>query len=124
MIRQVFEPGAFDYVKSKGLDFVEICSNYDFDDDRIIAAVPRIKEEIAESGIGVGSMGRWNVAPFKDNQIDGAVLERQHKLIDAAHEIGSPIFVTGCAFDESTTYFRNLTMAVDYFKDLVAYTAQ
>lgn len=121
MINNAADSEAFDYVKSKGLDFIEVCCNFDRDNDFFIRNVPSIKENIKRTGVTIGSVGRWNAAPIKDGAIDPEVVEKIKALIDAAHEVGSPVFVCGVNYDDTVTKFKNYQLTIEYLKDIVAY---
>lgn len=124
IINNTTDDAAFDYVKSKGLDFIEVCTNYDPDSERFIGMVDSIKANIARTGVKIGSVGRWNAEPIKNGAVDPAVVSLVKRMIDAAHEVGSPVFVCGVNYDSSVTKLRNYELAVEYLKDLVAYAKQ
>ena len=57
-------------VKDSGLDFVEICCNFDHDNKAITDAKETIKKAITDTGIDVSCLGRWNHELLKDGKID------------------------------------------------------
>ena len=52
----------FDYVKGKGLSFIEICRNYDPETEEFIAHADEIKGHVERTGVTIASVGRWNDA--------------------------------------------------------------
>lgn len=121
MIYNAADTEGFDYVKSKGLEFIEVCCNYDENNERFLSQIDSIKENIKRTGIKIGSVGRWNSLPIKDGKIDPEVLSKMKKLIDGAHEVGSPVFNVGVNYDDTVTRYQNYTLAIEYLKTLVAY---
>ena len=118
MIRQ---PNAesFDYLKNKGLEFMEVCCNFDPESHSFIDNVAEIKANIARTGVPIGSVGRWNSAPNKAGKIDRDVMELNLALLRAAADVGSPVFVSGCNYDDSVSLFRNYCAAIENFGELV-----
>ena len=69
-------------VKASGLDFVEICCNYDKDNDYVVGEKERFKSVIEESGVEVACLGRWNHELLKDGKIDYARVDYYKELLD------------------------------------------
>ena len=118
MIRQL-NAESFDYLKSKGLEFMEVCCNFDPESHSFIDNVADIKANIARTGVPIGSVGRWNSVPNKGGKIDRDVMELNLALLHAAAEVGSPVFVCGCNYDDSVSLFRNYCAAVENFGEIV-----
>ena len=110
-----FTPESFDYVKSKGLDFIEICRNYDKDALDFIENVDSVRAEIERTGVGIASVGRWNSFPNVKGSIDPEVLDLNLRLIDAAAKVSSPVFVLGCNYDDSVSLYKNYSVSIEYF---------
>ena len=108
-------------VKENGLDFVEICCNYDKDNDYIIAEKDRMKKVIEESGVDVSCLGRWNHELLKDGKIDFDKLDNYKKLLDVASYWGCKTFVCGCNYDNSISLYKNYTNAIEVFGTLCDY---
>ena len=117
-------PDCFDYAKSKHLDFIEICRNYDEETLKFIDNIASVKESMARTGLSVQSVGRWNSFPKNKGELNREVFEMNCKLIDAAAAVGSEIFVCGCNYDESISLYRNYTFAIRYFADIMAYAGK
>ena len=114
-----FGASSFDYVKAKNLSFIEICRNYDKDAEEFIGAVEDVKRQIDRTGVQIASVGRWNSQPNIGGRMNADAYALNLRLLDAAHEVGSPVFVCGCAYDGSVSLYKNYCLAVDYFGQLV-----
>lgn len=114
-----FDAGSFDYVKSLGLSFIESCRNDDGEAQSFIDNAASIKENIARTGIPIASVGRWNSSPNDGGKYNEQQMNLQYALMDAAIEVGSPVFVCGCNYDNGISLFRNYSFAVDYFGKLI-----
>ena len=60
MIRNACDEAAFQYIKEKNLDFIEVCCNYPDDAKAFNARGDEIKALVERHGIPVLSCGRWN----------------------------------------------------------------
>ncbi len=105
-------------VKENGLDFVEICCNFDHDVSAIIEAKDTIKDAVEKSGIDVSCIGKWNHELLKDGKIDREKLDSYVKLLDTAAYIGAKTFVCGCNYDNSISLYKNYTNAIEVFGTL------
>lgn len=114
-----YDRQSFDKTKEFGLDFIEVCCNFDEDSDKFLASVGDVKKNIEETGIKIGSLGRWNLAANHGGVIDPAELDKNIRLLNAAAEVGSPVFVCGCNYDSSVSLYKNYGAAIDYFTKLV-----
>lgn len=116
-----YSDASFDYVKSKGLEFIESCRNNDNEAKDFIAHVSDIKANIARTGIPIGSVGRWDAHPNDKGKLNAEQLELQKSLMSAAIEVGSPVFVCGVNYDKDISLFKNYCLAVEYFGKLLEY---
>lgn len=114
-----YNADAFDYVKEKGLEFIEICCNNDEEAAAFVSHIKDIKENITRTGIPIASVGRWNAKPNKGGLFDKQQMESQYALFEAAADIGSPVFVCGCNYDKNVSLYRNYSFAVEYFGGLL-----
>ncbi|MDD6798862.1 MAG: sugar phosphate isomerase/epimerase [Firmicutes bacterium] len=120
-----YAPANFEIAAKRNLDFVEFCCNNDEDTNRFIGNVPAIIEESKRTGIPVGSVGRWNSMPnLGADGLDTNVVELIKRNIDAAHAVGSEVFVCGCNYNNGVSLFRNYENAIRYFGELVEYAKQ
>ena len=117
-------PESFDYAKEKGLDFIEICSNYDNETENFIASADDILRNIDRTGIPVLSVGRWNAEPLKEGRIDEDVFGMICRQIDVVAKIGCPVFNLGVNYDNSQTRFRNYALAIEYLRRIVEYAGE
>ncbi len=116
-----FGANSFDYVKSLGLEFIESCRNDDNEANAFIANVSSIKENIQRTGITIQSVGRWNSQPNDGAKFNMQQMEIQYALLDAAVEVGSPVFVCGCNYSDKVSLFKNYAFAVEYFGKILDY---
>ena len=84
----------FQRVKAKGLSFVELDVN-----DRVkefLDALEQTKEYSKKYDLPVAAIGRWGSARIDENGIREEELAIEYSLIDAAAELGTGIYITGC----------------------------
>ena len=118
-IQNDFSAAGFDLVKAQGLEFIEICCNYDEHVHRLIDAKESIKKEIARTGIDVSSVGRWNNNIQENGVIVPERLSLYLELMETAIELGAKVFVVGCNRDKSISLYRNYENAVSFFRTLI-----
>lgn len=122
MIKNDCNEAGFQYVKGKGLDFIEVCHNYPQDARSFIARADELKGLIAKFGLPILSCGRWNGdgGPLDDK---GAVkpenLEEAKETIKACAAIGCPVYHCGCNRVEGMSLFRNYEAAIKWFGTLI-----
>lgn len=116
-----YSPEAFDFVKSKGLEFTEICCNFDPETENFNASADAIKAEIVRTGVSVQSVGRWNAAPNVGGKVNPEVAAKLKKSIDVAADIGAAAFICGVNYDDSVSLYRNLSCAVEYLGEMSEY---
>ena len=109
----------FQRVKAKGLSFVELDVN-----DRVkefLDALEQTKEYSKKYDLPVAAIGRWGSARIDENGIREEELAIEYSLIDAAAELGTGIYITGCNYVDSLSYYENCSFAIAYFEKLIAY---
>lgn len=114
-----YSASSFDYVKSIGLDFIEVCRNDDNEAADFIAKADSVKAEIKRTGLPIQSVGRWNCISNVGGRLDADKLALQKGLLDAAIKVGSPNFVCGINYDDSVSLYRNLTIAIEFFGRMI-----
>ncbi len=122
MIENWSETG-FNNVAGLGLKAIEFCYDIGNEPSELLAITNDIRKWSANTGVKVGSVGRWGTDKLaKDN---GAVLEDELRnnrmMIDICAEVGCPVFNTGINYVESLSFLDNCNAAVDYFGGLVEY---
>ncbi|MFC0328576.1 sugar phosphate isomerase/epimerase family protein [Paenibacillus sepulcri] len=115
------EAASFHQAKEIGLEFLEFCINIGSDLDAFIASVPVLKEASGQTGVQVGSVGRWGTDRIAKEGIVEEELQASYALIDAASELGCRNFVCGVNYVEELSYYENVTLAIDYFRKLIEY---
>lgn len=116
-----YDAAAFDRVAARGLDFIEICCNFDNETEALNSSGDAILADINRTGVKIGSIGRWNALPNVGGKVDQNVVAALEKSIDVAAKVGSPVFVCGCNADDSVSLYRNIVCAVEYFGMLCEY---
>lgn len=112
----------FRYVNSKGLEWVEFCVNHDKNSADFLALVPSMKQWSEKYNVKVGSIGRWGSMRIKeDGTVDKDILQDDFNLIDAASQLGCPVFNCGCNYIDSLSFYDNCMKAVEYFSLLLDY---
>ncbi|WP_170138134.1 sugar phosphate isomerase/epimerase family protein [Anaerobacterium chartisolvens] len=116
---------SFKNAAKKGLDFIELCINGGYNTEEFFNQLSEIKGWIKGYNVGVGSVGRWKANVLKeDGSIDEEELEIAYKLIDAASCLGCEVYVCGCNYIESMSYYENCTKAIEFFSKLIEYGKQ
>ena len=105
-------------MKESGMEFVEICCNFDHDSQNVIDQKENIKKVSEQSGLDISCLGRWNHEILSGGKIDGEKLELYKNLLDTAIFLGAKTFVCGCNFDESISLYKNYTNAIEIFSTL------
>ncbi len=117
-----WEEKDFAYVIEKGLDCVEYCVNYKYDSNEFLSKVPEIKANSEKYGVAVGSIGRWGMDRLDDaGVVLPNALQDDKNLIDAASQLGCPVYNCGCNRAEAISLADNYRVAIDYFAGLIAY---
>lgn len=119
-----FDDAGFDFVKSKGLDFMEICTNFDGESENFISSVDSIKANIERTGVPVLSVGRWNAEPNKGGEINGEVAALLKRQVDCVAAIGCPVFNLGVNYCDDISLYKNYTTAIKYLREMVEYAGE
>ncbi len=114
-IQNNYTAEGFDLVKSQGLDFIEICCNYQKDVDALIASKEQIKAQMARTGLDVSCVGRWNHSVQQNGIIVPEEQAQYLAFLDTAIDLGAKTFVCGCNYDESISLYRNYQNAIGFF---------
>ncbi|MBR4933226.1 MAG: sugar phosphate isomerase/epimerase [Clostridia bacterium] len=117
-MKDQYGPVAFESVEKLGLDFIEVCCNFDPDTENFINAVPETKKLLASSPVTIASVGRWNLKANQGGVIVPSELDKNIRLMNAAAEMGCPVFVCGCNYDDSISLYKNYGAAVEYFSKI------
>lgn len=117
-IQNDYSANGFELVKQQKMQFIEICCNYDADADKLIDAQNSVKQLIADTGIDVSSVGRWNHTVNVDGKIDQSQMDRYLRLLDTTIALGAKTFVCGCNFAQGVSLYKNYTVANEFFKAL------
>ncbi|GGD57927.1 sugar phosphate isomerase/epimerase family protein [Paenibacillus nasutitermitis] len=117
------EAASFQLAKDKGLEFLEFCINIGSDLDAFTNQIPELKAASEQTGVKVGSVGRWGSDRISKEGIVEEELQISYRLIDAAAELGCANFVCGVNKVEELSYYENVSFAIDYFRKLINYGA-
>lgn len=113
---------SFVQAKAMGLEFLEFCEDVNRDHEAFLKDIPTLQKASKETGVSVGSVGRWGADKF---DAQGQVIEEElnicKRLIDAAQELESPVFITGTNEVPGISYYQNVTNAIHFFEELIAY---
>lgn len=112
----------FRYVNGKGLKMVEFCVNHNVNSAEFAALVPSINEWQKKYDVKVGSMGRWGSERIlPDGSINPAALQDDFTLVDAASQLGCPVYNIGCNYIQDMNYNQNCENAIAYFTKVLDY---
>lgn len=114
-----YDEAGFDTAAASGLEFLEICCNFDNEAEAFVAAESSVKSNIARTGIDVSSVGRWNHALQSGGAIDKKQLDGYFRLLDAAVNVGARTFVCGINYDDSISLYKNYANAIRFFDMLL-----
>ncbi len=124
MIRNGCTDADFEYVKGKGLDFVEVCLNWAKDAREWVARKDEIKALVKKHGLPILSCGRWNGDEWpldESGKINAAALDEAKATIAACADLGCPVYHCGCNRVEGMSLFRNYEAAIGWFSTLIDY---
>ena len=122
MIRSGCSEDDFNYVKGKGLDFIEVCLNFAKDAEGWLARKDEIKQLSVKHGMPILSCGRWNGdgGPLDaTGKVKPYLLDEAKRTISACAELGCPIYHCGCNRVEGMSLFRNYEAAIGWFATLI-----
>ena len=111
----------FEYVKRLGLDFIEVCTNFDPETEDFIKSRDDIKALIDEFDLPILSVGRWNAEVIKKNAIDRSVVDMLKREIEVTADIGCPVFNLGVNRDKEQSLFRNYVLAAEYLGEMIPF---
>jgi sugar phosphate isomerase/epimerase len=114
---------SFNTTAKFGLSFLEFCINIEQDVNQFTALIPQLKTASEQTRVGVGSIGRWGADRIiaADGTIIEGELQASYALIDAAQQLGCPIFVCGCNYVKERSFYDNVSSAIAYFAKLIEY---
>jgi len=124
MIRNAADRASFEYVQSKGLEFIEICMNMHDEAEGIIARADEISGLVKEFNTPILSMGRWNGdgGPLDaEGKIKEDLWDEAKRTMDAAVKIGCPLYVCGCNYVDNLSLYKNYTAAIEYLGRVIDY---
>ena len=119
-----YDAAAFDFVKGKGLDFIEVCTNFDNESEAFIASVDDIRANIDRTGVPVLSVGRWNSTPNDGGKANPEIMDMLKRQIDATARIGCPVFNMGINYCEELSLFKNYEFAISCLREMVEYAGE
>ncbi len=120
MIRRYDDENAFDYLREKGLDCMELCLNYENEAQGFIEKAPVLLERSKAAGIPFASIGRWNASPLDENgKIRPHLLDEAFKTMDAAASLGCPVYVCGCNWVDGLSIYKNYSATVNFFGEIL-----
>ena len=99
-MKDQYGPVAFESVEKLGLDFIEVCCNFDPDTENFINAVPETKKLLASSPVTIASVGRWNLKANQGGVIVPSELDKNIRLMNAAAEVGDDVAEPAVVADE------------------------
>lgn len=118
------EAKSYDFAKAKGLDFIEICTNFDNESEAFIQSADETLANIERTGIPVLSVGRWNSTPNNGGKIDRDVMDMLKRQIDVTAKIGCPVFNMGVNYCEDISLFKNYALAIEVLREMVEYAGE
>lgn len=122
LISYGYDQKSFSFVKERGLDAMELCVNVNADVHDFCNSVDEIKRNGKETGVQIISVGRWGSERLsKEGTINQEELANEKSLIEAAHKIGSPVYITGCNYLENLSLYENCNLAIDYLSRLLEF---
>ena len=114
-----------EWAAKKGLHYLEYCYNAGMDIDALEARVPELLAAYEKYDVHLRSLGRWAEKKIDaQGEIIPQAMENTRRLIDIAARLGSPVFVTGVNYVEGLTYYDNLSAAIRFLREAVAYGAE
>jgi sugar phosphate isomerase/epimerase len=103
-----------------GLSYIEFCINHHH--ETFIEQFSSIQKSLNQHQIKLASLGRWGTDRISKDGINQAEYEIDAELIEIAHQLGSPVYVTGCNYIDTISYESNLSYAIQYLKGLKSLT--
>lgn len=117
-----YDEKSFRQAKEYGLSFLELCMNIRTDIAALEADTDNILRRIEETGVTIGSIGRWGGQRIlADGSVNPEELDIAKRLIDVCQKLDCPVYVTGCRLEETLTYEQNCEAAIRFFGELCEY---
>ena len=99
------------------LEFIEICVNERH--EAFLAGIEELKGYSQAYEMPIGSVGRWGEDKITAKGIKEEELEIEYRLIEATKALDCDIYITGCNYVESLSYYENCILAISYFEKLI-----
>lgn len=109
----------FRKAKERGLEFVELDVNNRAEE--FLAHLEDIKSLSESLQMPVGAVGRWGSDRILAEGINEEELALEKRLIEAAGALKCGVYITGCNYVESLSYFENCKWAIAYFGQLISF---
>lgn len=109
----------FKKAEERKLEFVELDVN-----DRnkeFLEHIDQVKAYSKQYHMPVRALGRWGSTRITRDGIKEEELQAEYHLIDAAAQLQTEVYITGCNYVEELSYFENCRFAIAYFEKLIAY---
>lgn len=107
----------FKRAKERKLEFIEICVNEHH--EAFLAGIEQLKDYSQAYEMPIGSVGRWGEDKITAKGIKEEELEIEYRLIEATKVLDCDIYITGCNYVESLSYYENCILAISYFEKLI-----
>ena len=114
-----FHEEDFRKAKQRGLDFVELDVNYLAEE--FLEHLDDVERYSKEYEMPVAAIGRWGCKRIDANGINPESLDLEYRLIDAAARLHTEVYITGCNYVDTLSYYENCTLAISLFEKLIAY---
>ena len=114
-----FHEEDFRKARHRGLDFIELDVNYLAEE--FLAHLDEVERYSKEYQMPVAAIGRWGCKRIDANGILSDSLAVEYRLIDAAARLHSEVYITGCNYVDTLSYYENCTLAISLFEKLIAY---
>lgn len=109
----------FKRARERELEFVELDVNSRAQE--FLDNLEDIKDRSQRYAMPIGAVGRWGSDRISALGINEEELALERRLIAAAAELGSGVYITGCNYVEELSYYENCGYAIAYFKKLIEY---
>lgn len=117
-----WDEAIFQSVQQRGLEFIELCINYDRNVEDYIHNNEALLANLQKYNLAIGSVGRWGAERIlPEGEINPTVLKDEEKLIRWCREIGCGVYVTGCNEIEGRSFYQNCSSAIQYFSKLLEF---
>ncbi len=107
------------WARDMGVDAAEFCLNVGVDLDAVIARKDEILNALQETGLVMGSIGRWGPDRICADGLCRDELANERKLLALCRDLHCPVYVTGCNMVEGLSFYQNCTLAIEYLSELM-----